>query len=58
MALPHIQKTPGHCDIQGNVLADLAAKFASTYLSIAKTVTYSKACAAIRKVTRGARSFP
>ena len=52
VVLSYIQWIPGHCDIRGNILADSAAKFATTYPSPPKAVTLSSACAAIRKVTR------
>ena len=52
VVLSYIQWIPGHCDIRGNILADSAAKFATTYPSPPKAVTLSSACAAISKVTR------
>ena len=52
VALSHIQWVPGHCDIRGNVLADTAAKSATSLPTPPKAVTYASACAAIRGATR------
>ena len=56
--MSHIQWTPVHCDIRDNVLADLAAKFTTTYTPSPKAVTLTSACAAIRKVTRDPTPHP